>query len=221
MVASLCAATVAGLSQRTPNVLPAPATTKLSESIEAALGKTNHHWRDVRPRNADGTVNAYIEIPRGDRQKWEFDVRENKRALDRSIPESVGGYPVNYGFVPQTVFIDGDPFDVLVLGPALPGGRIVRGVIVGLMLMEDGGLPDSKVVLSPVNGSGEPLFRLTTEDERTIGDFFSRYKNHEPGGSTRVPGWGSVADGQEHLRIAHAFFKQCASRAGTTCTVAD
>ena len=46
----------------------------------------------------------------------------NRRAMDRTIPAEVGGYPVNYGFVPQTVSYDGDPFDVLVLGPPIEGG---------------------------------------------------------------------------------------------------
>ena len=46
-------------------------------------------------------------------------MRANRRAIDRMIPISIGGYPVNYGFVPQTVSYDGDPFDVLVLGPPL------------------------------------------------------------------------------------------------------
>ena len=93
-------------------------------------------------------MNAYIEIARGDRQKWELDMRANERAIDRVIPESVGGYPVNYGFVPQTVSYDGDPFDVLVLGPPITGGETVRGIIVGLMYMEDEKGLDSKVVLS-------------------------------------------------------------------------
>jgi inorganic pyrophosphatase len=207
------------MTQRAPNVLPREATQRLSESIEASLGKTSHQWRDVRPENPDGTVNAYVEIPRGDRRKWEFDMRENARAIDRVIPRAIGGYPVNYGFVPQTVFHDGDPFDALVLGPALPGGRIARGVVVGLMVMEDAGLADSKVVVSPVGASGQPLYRLTPRDEQRIGAFFERYKRHEPGASTGVPGWGSAADGLEHIRVAHAFFKRCASHAGASCTV--
>ena len=82
-------------------------------------------------------MNAYIEIPRGDRRKWEFNMVRNARAIDRMMPESLGGYPVNYGMVPQTISYDGDPFDALVLGPAIPGGRLVRGIIVGLMLMDD------------------------------------------------------------------------------------
>jgi inorganic pyrophosphatase len=68
--------------------------------------------------------------------------RANARVIDRMIPEDIGGYPVNYGFVPQTVSYDGDPFDVL--GPPLPDGRLLRGVIAGVMFMEDEKGLDSK-----------------------------------------------------------------------------
>ena len=133
-------------------VLPAGATAALAESLKAAAAHSKHVWRDTAPVNDDKTVNAYIEIGRGDRRKWEFDMRANVRAIDRMIPIDIGGYPVNYGFVPQTISYDGDPFDVLVLGPEIPGGSLVRGVIVGVMFMEDEkgveSKVDSKVVLS-------------------------------------------------------------------------
>ena len=93
-------------------------------------------------------LNAYIEIPLGGRQKFEFNMAKNAPALDRTIPEKIGGYPVNYGIVPQTISYDGDPFDVLVLGPAIPRGQLVKGAIVGLMHMEDETGLDSKVVIS-------------------------------------------------------------------------
>ena len=105
-----------------PRALPASATAQLVTSLDAARQHTSHVWRDTPAMNVDGTVNGYVEIPRGERRKWEFDMRANALAIDRVMPEEVGGYPVNYGFVPQTVSYDGDPFDVLVLGPALPGG---------------------------------------------------------------------------------------------------
>ena len=102
--------------------LPAAAVAQLSRSLDAAKPHARHVWRDTPPLNADGTVNGYVEIPRDDRRKWEFDMAANARAIDRMMPETLGGYPVNYGFVPQTVSYDGDPFDVLVLGPPLTGG---------------------------------------------------------------------------------------------------
>ena len=131
-----------------PHVLPPEAVAQLAKSLEAASCHAQHVWRDTPPVNDDGTVNAYVEIPRGDRRKYEFDMGANRREIDRVLPEDVGGYPVNYGFVPQTVSYDGDPFDALVLGPALRGGDVVRGVVVGLMRMNDEKGADSKVVVS-------------------------------------------------------------------------
>jgi inorganic pyrophosphatase len=202
------------------NVLPASATTQLSTSLEAAKGHSRHIWRDTPPLGDDGTVRAYIEISRGDRRKWEFDMTANSRAVDRVIPEDIGGYPVNYGFVPQTISYDGDPFDALVLGPALPGGDIVRGVIVGLMSMEDEKGPDSKVVLSPVDQSNRPAYELTETVRRRLAEFFRNYKRGEPGKFSRVGGWGAVAEGRGHVATTHAFFRACRVHSGRSCEVA-
>jgi inorganic pyrophosphatase len=202
-----------------PNVLPARGTSQLAKSLESAAAHARHVWRDTSPANEDGTVNAYVEIPRGERRKWEFDMRANTRVVDRVMPESVGGYPVNYGFVPQTVSYDGDPFDALVLGPPLAGGELVRGVIVGLMYMEDEKGIDSKVVLSSARSDGRPTDALTAADRRAIAEYFRRYKRHEPGGFSDVPGWGSVAAGRAHVTRAHAFFRECARHAGEACRI--
>ena len=200
-------------------MLPADATSELASNLKASARHDNHPWDDVPPENVDGSVNAYIEIAKGDRRKWEFDMGAKRRIVDRVIPPEVGGYPVNYGFVPQTIFLDGDPFDALVLGPPLPGGTLTRGVIVGLMLMEDGGIADSKVVLSPAGPDGRARYTLTDADRQNIGAYFRRYKQHEAGASTSVPGWGSVEDGRGHVRQAHAFFNRCRASAGAACEV--
>jgi inorganic pyrophosphatase len=131
--------------------------------------------------NEDGTVNAYIEISRGDRRKWEFDMRANARAIDRVIVQGIGGYPVNYGFVPRTVSYDGHPFDALVLGPSVPGGDVVRGVIVGLMYMEDEKGIDSKVVLAPINEDGSTRYQLTLTNRQETEEYFRSYKRGERG----------------------------------------
>ena len=205
--------------ERALDVLPAAASAQLARSLEASASHATHLWRDTPPLNADGSVNGYIEIPRGERRKWEFDMRANARAVDRVMPIEIGGYPVNYGFVPQTVSYDGDPFDVLVLGPPLPGGRLVRGVVVGLMFMEDELGLDSKVVLA-VTRDGRPLHELTAADQQRIGNYFKRYKDHEPGKFSKVPGWGSIAQGRAHVTTTHAFFLECRQRAGLPCRVA-
>jgi inorganic pyrophosphatase len=202
-----------------PDALPPRATAQLARSLDAARTHPRHAWRDTSPRNADGTINAYIEIPRGDRRKWELDMRANARAIDRVIPESVGGYPVNYGFVPQTVSYDGDPFDALVLGPPIDGGQTVRGVVVGLMYMEDEKGLDSKVVLSLPGAGEEPLHRLTASEQQRIAEYFRRYKEHEIDAFSRVPGWGSVAEGLSLVEKTHAFFLKCAEHSGDACRV--
>lgn len=206
-------------AQQVPKELPAAASSQLARSLTAAASHTQHLWRDSPPMNSDGTVNGYIEIPRGDRRKYEFDMSRNTRAIDRVMSEEVGGYPVNYGFVPQTVSYDGDPFDVLVLGPPLPGGKIVRGVIVGLMYMEDEKGLDSKVVLSPMTRDGRARYQLTPQIREEIADYFRRYKRGEPGKSSTVPGWGTVAEGRDLVTTTHAFFRECPKYAISACRV--
>ena len=200
-------------------VLPAAATRSLSDSLKSAEPHARHIWRDTPHVNADGTINGYVEIARGDRQKWEFDIARHVRRIDRMIPETVGGYPINYGFVPQTISYDGDPFDVLVLGPPLEGGLMVRGIPVGLLLMEDEKGSDSKVVISTLDRNGRALYRLTDSVQRGVADYFRRYKRHEPGAFSRVPGWGSAKDGVALVRLTHEFFVKCRPPAGVPCSI--
>jgi inorganic pyrophosphatase len=204
---------------RPPAELPATAVKALATSLDAARTHKRHEWRDTAPFNNDGTVNAFVEITRGDRRKWEFDMRANRLAIDRVIPESTGGYPVNYGFVPQSVSYDGDPFDALVLGPPLPEGRFVRGIAVGIMFMEDEKGLDSKVVLSRIDGAGRPMHELTAAARDEIGGYFRRYKRDGRGTFSTVPGWGSAEQGLMFVRTTHAFFQQCADRVGLACTI--
>lgn len=202
-----------------PAELPATSAQQLVRSLAAAKPHQKHIWRDTPPLNADGTVNGYVEISRGDRRKWEFDMKRNERAIDRVMPGSVGGYPVNYGFVPQTISYDGDPFDVLILGPAIPGGRLVKGAIVGLMLMEDEKGWDAKVVISRVGSDGRPLHQLTSRDQDEIAGYFRRYKAHEPGKFSKVPGWGSREGGLAYVNLTHAFFRECRTQTARPCRV--
>jgi inorganic pyrophosphatase len=198
------------LQSREPErVLPETAVQRLRSSLASATRHARSTWRDLAPWDAQGQVKALVEIARGDRRKFEFDIANNAMRLDRTIPASLGGYPINYGIVPQTVSYDGDPFDVLVLGPSLASGTIVKGAIVGIMHFEDETGFDSKVVISPVDGSGRPLYALTIEDRDRMARFFDAYKRHQPGKSSRVTGWGPAQEGLAFVRVTHAFFTQC------------
>jgi len=208
-VALFCVVLSVQLVGGPPAVLPEAAAARLAQSLNHARSHTDHVWRDTGALNADGTLNAYVEIARGDQRKWEYDMQRNERAMDRVLPRGVGGYPVNYGFVPQTISYDGDPLDVLVLGPSIPGGRLVRGVIVGLMHMEDEKGLDSKVVISRVGPHGRAMDRLTSADRSRIGDYFERYKLHESGKFSSVGGWGTRAQGLAFVESSHRFFREC------------
>lgn len=191
-----------------PAALPETAAAQLQRSLEASRRHAVHVWRDTPPLNSDGTVNGYIEIPRGERRKFEFDMSANARKTDRVMPRSLGGYPINYGFVPQSVSYDGDPFDILVLGPPLRGGSLVRGAIVGLMQMEDEKGLDSKVVVSPVDQQGRALYALTPAVKARVQRYFQRYKLHEPGKFSKVPGWGTAEEGRAYVETTHRFFQR-------------
>ena len=207
-----------------PGTLPAAAAAKLHDSLKSAAAHKQHVWRDTPPfdlsrrsspessrAEADGQLlNAYIEIPRGGRQKYELDMAKNAPKVDRVIPEKIGGYPINYGIVPQTVSYDGDPFDVLVLGPPLKTGALVKGVIVGVMHMTDEKGLDSKVVISRVGADGKPLHQLTEADRARVADNFNRYKrdDDDPKTFATVPGWGTAAEGLAFVRKTHEFFLQ-------------
>lgn len=205
-LAAGCATENARPSLLAPAFPPAPAglDNRVSTYLAAARAHQTNVWRDTAPLNADGTVNGYIEIPRGESTKWEFRIELNRREVDRMIPTELGGYPINYGFLPQTVSYDGDPSDVLVLGPPIAGGEMVKGTIVALMEMIDTGDLDSKVVISPLDANGRPTHALESADRDRLERFFNIYKNHD-GKVTKVTGWGNAERALTFLKHTAAF----------------
>jgi inorganic pyrophosphatase len=187
---------------------PAPAglDVKLSGYLEASKGQQRNAWRDMEPLNEDGTVNGYVEIARGDSTKWEFRIPLNRREVDRMIPKELGGYPINYGFMPRTISYDGDPADIVFLGPALAAGEIVKGRIVGVMRMTDTGDLDDKVVASPLDTGGGAAYRLEAADRERMERFFNTYKKHE-GKVTRITGWGDEKDARAFIARTRSFFR--------------
>lgn len=185
---------------------PAGLEQRVETYVKAARAYPSHVWRDVPPLNADGTVNGYVEIPRGESTKWEFRIEANRREVDREIPRELGGYPVNYGFLPRTISYDGDPADVLVLGPPLEGGTIVKGRIVGFMRMVDGGDVDSKLIISPLDARGRATHALDETTRKQLEVFFNTYKRHE-GKLTQVTGFAGPAQGLVFLNTTAGFVR--------------
>ena len=149
---------------------------------------------DLVPEAVDDEtiVMAFIEIPRGSRNKYEFDERGGRFFLDRVLYSSVH-YPTDYGFIVETLAEDGDPLDVLVLvqEPTFPG-CLVRARMLGGLDMHDEKGSDFKVLAVPV---GDPRYdhvqNLADLGEhwlREIETFFATYKLLEPK-QTDVLGW--------------------------------
>ena len=91
-------------------------------------------------------VNALIEIPQGSRTKYEIDKETGLLKLDRVIYSSFH-YPVNYGFIPQTLGQDGDPLDILVLcSQSIQSLCLVQATVIGNMQMIDSGEKDDKII---------------------------------------------------------------------------
>lgn len=137
-------------------------------------------------------ANAVIEIPFGQKNKYEYDKKLHVFKLDRSLYSSVF-YPGDYGFFPSTLSTDGDPLDVLVLvdDASFPGCLIeVRPI--GVLEMIDQGVKDEKVLAVPrFNPRYEGVHNFTQiypHVMKEISHFFSVYKDLE-GKRTQMLGW--------------------------------
>ena len=107
----------------------------------------HHPWHSVSPgESAPQTVNAVIEIPQGSRSKYEVDKETGLLKLDRVIYSSFI-YPINYGFIPQTLGQDGDPLDILVIcSQSIQPLCLVQATVIGNMQMIDQGTQDDKII---------------------------------------------------------------------------
>lgn len=106
-----------------------------------------HPWHGVHHGdNAPATVNAIIEIPQGSRSKYEVDKATGLLKLDRVIYSSFQ-YPINYGFIPQTLGLDNDPLDILVIcSQSIRSLCLVEANVIGNMQMIDHGQEDDKII---------------------------------------------------------------------------
>jgi inorganic pyrophosphatase len=192
-----------------PTALPAKAAESLRRALNDAADHAEHTWRDTPALHADGTVTVFIEIAPGSSEKHEFDMKRNRVELNRTVPESLGGYPVGYGFIPQTIGVDGDPFDGLVLGDA-PHATLVRGHIVGIMHMTDEKGHDAKIVISAEPNAAKRRALLNGAERSRIAEFFNRYKAEDDDEESWacVPGWGDEAEARTYLDAAHRLFVQ-------------
>lgn len=113
-------------------------------------------WHDIdTKRITPDEFIAVVEIAKGFKKKYELDKETGLIILDRILHTSTQ-YPANYGFIPKTLSGDGDPLDVMVLSSeALDPLVLVKCYPVGMMVMQDCGKRDEKIIAIPVN---DPLY---------------------------------------------------------------
>jgi inorganic pyrophosphatase len=164
--------------------------------------------------NPPHDLNAVIEIPQGGEPvKYEIDKDSGALVVDRFLHTAMF-YPGNYGFIPHTLAEDGDPMDIMVVGPTpVVPGAIIRCRPVGVLMMIDEAGADEKILAVPVDklhpfytgvDSWSALPKILTEQ---IAHFFAHYKDLEKGKSTQIGRW---ADADEAAEMIIAGIKRAA-----------
>ena len=157
-------------------------------------------------KNPPEDVNVIIEVPVGGQPiKYEMDKEAGTLVVDRFLYTPMH-YPGNYGFVPHTLSEDGDPIDVLVCNtrPLMPG-CVINVRPIGVLVMEDDGGKDEKIIAVPVpklTRRYENVFDHTDLPEITlkqIEHFFEHYKDLEPGKWVKIGGWRDAAAARDMI----------------------
>ncbi len=156
------------------------------------------------------SIDAIIEIPRGTRNKYEYDHEQHLIRLNRHLSSSMG-YPADYGFIPATLGGDGDPLDILVLTeyPTFPG-CVIGARVIGAFLMTDEHGDDTKLIAVP---SYDPQWKYAEDiddipvrklDE--IKHFFTVYKDLDEGKWVDVVGYQGRERALQELADCRARF---------------
>ncbi|MCP4444920.1 MAG: inorganic diphosphatase [Myxococcales bacterium] len=161
-----------------------------------------HHLPAYHDRFESGEdkVNAVIEIQEGASAKYEYDEVGEVFRLDRFLPNGLR-FPINYGFVPETLAPDGDAVDILVhSSQPIERGTVVSVRVTGILRMTDDGETDDKVIAVPhCDSDSESFLDLSPERIRCLVEFFEIYKRKSLTGSevpvTKVDGFRSAKDG--------------------------
>jgi inorganic pyrophosphatase len=148
-----------------------------------------------------------IEIPKGQRNKYEVDHETGRIRLDRMLFTSTR-YPADYGFIEDTLALDGDPLDALVLleEPTFPG-CLIRCRAIGMFRMRDEMGPDDKILCVPATDPRHKRIRdlhhIPEFDRLEIKHFFEVYKELEPGkGVGEDTAWAPRVDAEAEIRAA-------------------
>jgi inorganic pyrophosphatase len=148
-----------------------------------------------------------VEIPKGNRNKYEMDHESGRIRLDRTLFTATQ-YPADYGFVENTLGEDGDPLDALVLleEPTFPG-CLIRCRAIGMFRMKDEMGGDDKVLCVPAHDPRlehlRDIHHLPEFDRLEIQHFFEVYKDLEPGKSVEGARWVGRTDAEQEISASY------------------
>ncbi|HEV7449042.1 MAG TPA: inorganic diphosphatase [Candidatus Paceibacterota bacterium] len=138
-------------------------------------------FRDIAPGdNIPEDINVYIETPQGSSNKYELNKETGMIQLDRANYSGIP-FPFNYGFVPQTLWHDGDALDVVLLTSfPIPAGILVPARPIGFMEMQDTGEGDAKIIAVPLEDRRwddmKDISDVNRHMVKEIKQFFETYK---------------------------------------------
>ncbi len=161
--------------------------------------------------NPPSEINVIVEVPVGDEPiKYELDKASGTLVVDRFLYTPMR-YPGNYGFVPHTLSADGDPIDVLVCNTrAIVPGAVIPCRPVGVLIMEDDGGGDEKVIAVPTHRVTRRYDKIKTYTDlpeitiQQIQHFFEHYKDLEPGKWVKIKEWGHADTARRMIEEAIA-----------------
>lgn len=165
----------------------------------------------IKPKNKNGTINVIIEIEKGSKNKYELDKNTGLIRLDR-VMYTAQSYPFDYGFIPNTLWHDGDPLDVVLLTSySIHPGVLVEARPIAYINMIDNDESDVKVIAVPEN---DPRFKNLkdisdinphTLDE--INHFFETYKMLE-NKKVEIPSTHNKKEADEVIEKSIKLFKK-------------
>jgi inorganic pyrophosphatase len=170
-------------------------------------------WKDLPAGdNPPELLNMIIEVVSGSRDKYEYSIKWETFILDRIIPSSVV-FPVEYGFVPQTWFDDGDPLDIMVLSFAhLNVGCMVKVRVIGALIIEDEAGLDAKilsVLVSDRRFEGyNDISNVHKHQLVEIQEFFETYKRLEPHKWAKTRGWKNAKEAVEIVNYSMERYRE-------------
>lgn len=188
---------------------------------EYILKSDKHLVHNIEPIAEDGKVNILVEIPAGTNGKWEvnkttgnleWEFKNGQPRIVKYLP-----YIGNYGMIPQTLLSkqeggDGDPLDVILLGESVARGEVIKGRLIGVMLMKDGGEIDDKLLAVAEGSIFDEVSSIEEINEKFPGaltilkTWFTNYKGKD--GKIVIEGFSDSKEANRILKNAIAGYKK-------------